>query len=243
MARALCFLTSWGFICLTTYQPAAWSRFYSVHRWYRESKTTQLQLYFHWEEALEIEALIRTEGSLFFFIRDLSPLTRDRTQALVQWKCRGLTLDHQGSPPKGVLMTFNLLGGWEKPLEIYRGTPALRPGHCEFIFRDLNGNVDRMLTILLMGRMKHCKHQSKQEKWTKYDDIGPTGQTQSLLSLTINLQVQGDMSNRINSQVARRFVAVWTGRKNSVQISLNVRKTSTPPLFTPGWNVHVRCSS
>lgn len=83
-------------------------------------------------------------------------------------------------------MTVNLLGGWEKPLEIYQGTPALRPGHCDFIFRDLNGNVDRMLTILLIGRIKHCKHQSKQEKWMKYDDIGPTGQTQSLLSLTIN---------------------------------------------------------
>ena len=157
------------------------------HRWYRESRTTQLQLYFHWEGSAGNWSTDKKDRREYFLLYTRSySLTRDRTRALLQWKRKGLTLDHQGSPPKRVLMTVSLLKGWEKPLEIYRGTPAFRPGHCDFIFRDLNGNVDRMPTILLIGRMKHCKHQSKQEKWTKYDDIGPTGQTQSLLSLTIN---------------------------------------------------------
>lgn len=43
-------------------------------------------------------------------------------------------------------------------------------------FRDLNGDVDRMLTIL--GRMQHCKCQSKVdpvEKWTKYDEMNLIG--------------------------------------------------------------------
>ena len=141
------------------------------------------------KEVLEIEAVIRrTEGSLFFFIRELSSLIRDRTQALLQWKHRGLKLDHQGSPPKGVLMTVNLLGGggWEKPLEIYQGTPALRTGHCDFIFRDLNGNVDRILSMLLIGWNAINTKASRRNGQNMMTYFGPTGQTQSLLSLTSN---------------------------------------------------------
>lgn len=162
------------------------------------------------KEVLEIEALIRrTEGSIFFFIQILLWPEVDLGPAAME--VQGLTL---GPPvPKRVWSDCQFVEGLGEAFGDFGELQCSRPGHCDFIFRDLNGNVDRMLTILLIGGWNTVNTKASRRNGQNMMTLAQQDRHRAFSALTINPKSIGRYSVRINSQVARRFVTVWTGRK------------------------------